>query len=209
MDWNLSKCETVKRKLKKHLDLLSQIAPFESELSESAEKAKELLKNDETVAFWHTYIRPFETGDLDLEKINDISDRQNTIEIVQNIAKTLADGKELDASDRHFLSEYMDVKISKEEDAYYQKYVDAIYADAERRVGKNLCAYSLVLHSMRLCRLIALKAPPILLRNEECAIALYILLHNYGISMERVDVNAREQLEKMEQMSDEELDELL
>lgn len=54
----------------------------------------------------------------------------------------------------------------------------------------------------------SLGAPKIIIYNEGRQLAAAIVLHEYGISREVVDNNIRLRLERMELMSDEELDEL-
>lgn len=208
VDWNMAKYEKVLKKFEKHYNLIQQIAPFERQIEDAYESAKAVLGNDELLEFWNTYIRRFDIGNIDYEKVLDIDDRLETIELVRDIAEKLAGGKDLNVSDRNFLSEYMDIKVSDEEKQYRQKYVETVYRDAENRLGKKLCAYSVIIHSMRLCRLINLKAPEIITHNEACALASSMVLYEYGISRECVDNTRRLHIEKMELMSEEELDEI-
>ncbi|MBR3969065.1 MAG: hypothetical protein IKJ93_05710 [Clostridia bacterium] len=207
VDWNLSKYESLMDKFTKHFDAIKQIGALENKLDGTYDTSKKVL-GKELADFWNIYIRPFDIGDIDFEKVLDITDRLETIEWVRSIAENFAKGKELDEKERQILTDYIDIAVTPEEKKYRRNHVETVYSDAEKRLGKKLCAYDFILYSMRLCRLINLKAPEIIIRNEACALATSMLLYEYGISRECVDSTRRLQLEKMELMSEEELDEL-
>ncbi len=207
VDWNLEKYERLLEKFKKHYEAVEKIAPFEREIDDSYQKAEELL-GSELAEFWNTYIRSFDIGDMDWEKIIDINDRLDTIELVRSIADNFAKGNEISDDERSLLSEYMDVTVDSEERDYRRKYINAIHTDSKKRLGKEFCSYDLIIRTMRLCRLINLGAPEIIVKNEARATALAMLLFEYGISKDAVDNTVRLQMEKMELMSDDELDEL-
>lgn len=207
VDWNLEKYERLLDKFQKHLKNIEKIAAVYDEIDGSYENAKKLL-GSELADFFNKYIRSFDIGDIDIEKVFDIDDRMETIDVVREIAERLANGSELADIDREFLSEYMNVSVSREEKEYHRKYVEARYNDAEKRIGKKLSAFELVIHSMRLCRLISLGAPKIIINHESYALVVAMLLYEYGISKDKVDGTVRLQIEKMELMSEEELDEM-
>ena len=208
VDWNLSKYETLQNKFEDHVNKIKQIAPILDKLDEAPENAKNIIGNDTLYEFWNTYIRKFETGNIDLEIISELEDRELTIDSVRGIAKTLADGNDLEDIDRQYLFEYMDTKITKDERKYYNQYIDTVESDAQSRIGKNQFAHTLIVRSMRLCRLFHLNAPKIITSHETNALAVSMLMFDYGISRERVDQTIRRKIEQLDDMSDDELDAL-
>lgn len=205
VDWNLYKYEKLLDNFNKHYSTLEKIAEIEREADE---KDKPFELEGDLYDFWNTYLRPFDTGDIDCDRISDIDDRLDTIAWVKVIASNVAKGEALNDLEKEILSEYIDVKVTDEELKYREKYRNNIIRDAEKRIGKNICAYDVIIRSMRLCRLFMLKAPQSVIYNEARELAAAFVLHEYSTSREIVDNNIRLRLEKLEMMSEEELDEL-
>ena len=65
--------------------------------------------------------------------------------------------------------------------------IDAICAEAEERVGKSPAAYDVILRARRLCRLMSLEAPEIIIRSEANLFAQALVIHKYCTEMEIVD----------------------
>lgn len=205
VDWNIAKYEKLLDKFNKHYSNLKAIAKIEKE---AYENNKPFELEGELYEFWNTYLKSFDTGEIDMEKINDIDDRLDTIEWVKIIAGNVAKGDSPNDLEKEVLTEYVDIKVSDEERNYRKQYYNNMVKDAENRIGKNICAYDVIIRSMRLCRLFVLKAPQSVLYNEARQLAAAMLLHDYGTSKELVDNTVRLRLEQMELMSEEELDEL-
>lgn len=74
-------------------------------------------------------------------------------------------------------------ETKQEQNTLYTEYKDAIYADAKNRVGDNLAAYDVVIRARRLCRLMALGAPTIIIDNEARLLAQAMVIKD----METVD----------------------
>lgn len=138
-------------------------------------------------ALWDTYIRDFETGDIDVDLIMDISDRMKTIAMTNAIAEKINSGIEVSKEDMSFYNDYKDTTVSEEEKALYNSYRDAIHADAERRVGDNIAAYEVVIHAKRLFKLFVLDAPKDIIKNEANLLAQAMVIHMYCKEMEIVD----------------------
>lgn len=64
---------------------------------------------------------------------------------------------------------------------------DAICAEAEARVGKSPAAYDVILRARRLCRLMTLEAPEIILRSEANLFAQALVIHWYCEELEIVE----------------------
>ena len=65
--------------------------------------------------------------------------------------------------------------------------IDAICAEAEERVGKSPAACDLIIRAQRLCRLMSLEAPEIIIRGEANLFAQALVIHGYCREMEIVE----------------------
>lgn len=208
INWNLSKYELVLKKFTTVFEAIKRIAPFENELRYHPEKAKVLLKDPELYQVWYTYVRPFDVPQFDRKRISDISDRYEYIALAQEIAMRFANGKKLNGYEREILEEHLNTDVSDEDEKYMENYHCLREMQTEERIGNNYFAYETILFAQRLCRLIYLGAPDIIVNNEGRRFAQHFVLHEYGTSVMTASSAIREQKEKLEQMSDEELDEI-
>ncbi len=64
---------------------------------------------------------------------------------------------------------------------------DAICAEAEARVGESPAAYDMILRARRLCRLMSLEAPEIIIRGEANLFAQALVIHSYCEELEIVE----------------------
>lgn len=64
---------------------------------------------------------------------------------------------------------------------------DAICAEAEARLGKSPAAYDVIIRARRLCRLMSLEAPEIILQGEANLFAQALVIHGYCKEMEIVE----------------------
>lgn len=186
---------------------LSKIAEVYDELGDDINENRKILGSERLFSTWNTFVRDFDTPGFDRELMDDILDRYETMEIVKKISNKIANGEDLDEHDKFFLKENLDVSVSPEEEKLYNDYYEALMKDVERRVGPNIGAHYYVLFAMRLCKLLSLDAPEIIIRNEARQLASVMVIHKYAQSREIVDDSIRLDIEKLEQMSDEELDE--
>lgn len=218
VNWGESEDEkqiNFKRLQDKFLDVynaIGHIARYWDKINDDADAAEKLL-DEYTLSdvrlfdVWNTYIRPFDTGTLDLERLQDIEDRLETVELVKQIAENIAKGNKIEDFQKQMIAEYVDVSVTDEEKKYREEYFRQIRKDAKNRIGNNICAYDTVIRARRLCKLKSMKAPKIVIDNEARQFAAAFMLHEYGVSRERVDNNIRLRLEQLELMTDEELDE--
>ena len=208
IDWNVDKLEKILKKFESVYSSIKEIAKFYDELVTEPEKAEEILKDETLLDVWNTYLADLDIGDFDSEKFHEIYEKLDAIAEVKSIAEKITKGEKLESFEKETLSEYIDITVSEEEINYRQSYLKHLHKQAELRLGKNICAYDILLRAWRLWRLFSLGAPEIIIYNEGRQLAAAIVLHEYGISREGVDNNIRLRLERMELMSDEELDEL-
>lgn len=143
------------------------------------EDLKKVLPED-LYSVWHIYIRDFATGDFDLEKIADINDRFEAVASIEDISLKMASGEELYPEEKSYYDEYKDVSVSAEEQGLYNEYMECIIKDSEDRVGKGPGAYEMVIRAKRLCKLMSLIAPEIVIENEAKYLAKAMALHLAG-----------------------------
>ena len=65
--------------------------------------------------------------------------------------------------------------------------IDAICAEAEERVGKGPAACDVIIRAQRLCRLMSLEAPEIILRGEANLFAQALVIHAYCKDIEIIE----------------------
>ncbi len=58
--------------------------------------------------------------------------------------------------------------------------------EAASRVGESLCGYEMIVHAMRLCRLLSLKAPELVIHNEARHLIACMAIHYFAHSQERI-----------------------
>lgn len=78
-------------------------------------------------------------------------------------------------------------EVTEEERALYERYRNAIHAEAASRVGGNLAAYDTVIRAKRLHKLLLLHAPVIVSQNEALLLAEAMVIHAFCKEMETVD----------------------
>ena len=210
VDWNLSNYEELLQTVKVHVALLRFLSKLHPDLLsiENPVKAEKELKEKEFIDFWKKYLCPLSPEGFDYNKLYDIEDRMDVSEYVKTIAGNFSKGVELDEFEKSFLADYLDTKVTPEEEDYYHSYVSAIYKEAEERIGGGLCAYDVVIRTRRLFRLLALKAPWVVVIREARFLAAAMLLNRHGKSRETVGNYQRLRIEREERMSEEELDEI-
>lgn len=197
MDWNLFKYEKIVDDVKMHIDTIRRIV-----------KNKDSALSGKDLEFYNKYLKDFDIADIDEEKVDDISERIDITAWVKYIAKQISEGEEISDYDRSSLAEFANVVVTKEEHDYFDKYVDAVFSDAEKRVGGSVCSYKVISFSRRLAKLYELDAPEIVTKNEERLLAQSIVLNRFCKSYEVVDNTVRLHIERLESMDESELDEM-
>lgn len=167
------------------------------------------MSKNKILSFDNENITPEEyiTLSFDYDVIDEISDKYITINDIKKISKKISAQVPLDEFEKNFLKDNLDVTVSNEEEKMYKKYWELRYKQAEKRVGENICAHYFIMTAMRLCRLLSLNAPKLIIDNESRELAASMVVHKFAQSKEDVDDNIRYNIEKLENMSDEELDE--
>ena len=208
MCWELpGDCFSVMEEFAALREALDRIASVFGKGEDYSEEKKNLL-DEKLFSVWNTYVRPFETEGFDLDRIRDIEERLAVMEDVREVCGQISSGKEIDQISADFLRDCMDVSVPTEEKAYYERYCGVVMDDARRRLGDRPFAYRTLLHARRYCRLISFDAPSFILEREAQALASALALYRYCKKYEYVDHAVRRHYDRLELMSEEELDAL-
>ena len=207
INWFDKEREAAQEKYASLFGSLKKIAELSDELDGTDENAKKVLGN-KLFNVWETYLSNYRTDGFDADRIDDIRDRIETVDWVKNLSKIYAENGKLEDSEKEFMRDYLDVTVTDEERKYYKEYINSIYTDCESRVGKNICAYKLVLYARRVFRLLALNAPDFIVNAEACQLAAMLVMHDYGVSIEEVDDSTRKYFDQFDTDDDELLDKL-
>ncbi len=198
MNWTYVDMSNIISRFHKLYAALEKIATFLDDVK--------AIKEPELLAVWDKYLRGLDAGGLSREKAQDIEDRLRTQRWIQMIASNFAKGQVLEDYEKEALIEYMDISVSEEEKAYSEQFQNNLYKDAQRRIGGKICAYAVIFHARRVCRLMHLKAPAVVINNEANSLAAAMVMNAFGDTQERVDNSIRLWHEQMDLMSEEELD---
>lgn len=201
LHWGVDGCEKVMNDYFTLRGQLEQLAAVLDRLGDTEEENRRILST-ELLNVWCTYLRPFETAGFDEAQMHELSDRLDTVEYTRRLAREFADGKPMSKEEADYLRDYMGERVSGEELRHYDAYWDAIYADCKRRIGEKPYAFREIIHAKRLCKLMSLNAPKILLDNESRTLAMAMVLHRYCIEAEPVDNAVRVYFDRLERLSD-------
>ena len=164
--------------LKEYHDLynsLAAIAKRYDELMSKAEDVSSILDN-ELMKVWNVYISPFDKADFDGDRISEITEKLDYIAMLID-----EDGNEEDE----------DMTVSDKDIEYYNKYMEQLETDSANRLGRDVVAYPLVITAKRLCRLMSLKAPQIILNGEAKTLIAALLLHRCAKSVTPISIKGQ------------------
>jgi hypothetical protein len=158
MEWDAEDAASVANEYESLTGQLEVIASLSGSLSEDPEENRRILPKD-AFDVWDTYIRGFNTGDIDLDRILEIWDRLDS-----------------------------EIPVSPEERRLFDVYSEAVHADSAERVGDDLFAYQEVIRAKRVCALMRLGAPQIIVNSECCRLAAAMALHRFCEDIETASV---------------------
>lgn len=117
----------------------------------------------------------------DSEKI--VTDYENLYEVLAEL------GKEYDRL-KSSLDENKDL-LSDAQLKVWNTYIRGIGSvnptEAQKRVGNNVAAYDVVIRAQRLCKLMSLEAPKVIINHEANLLAQAMVIHSYAKSMKIID----------------------
>lgn len=176
MNWNKERKKSVTDDFEALFNALEIIASKWEKLSKTLEKNKEILSK-ELLAIWNTYVRPFDIGALDMNRIDEIWNKKEMIAFSD-------DDKISEEKNENFA-------ITDEEERLWQEYIDTIHRDAESRLERKIAAYDVIVRARRTCRLMSLKAPDVVVNNEAKLLAQAMVLNRFCLSYITVEEQER------------------
>lgn len=207
LNWTYDDYESLCRYFRKQAENLIILAEYYKDHEYRSEPAK-YRGNDSVYNTWNTYVRPLKVSDTEWDVIYEIEERIEMIDDMKALAQKVIDGSEISKNEKEFYADYMDTSVSSNERKLVRDYYDAKISDAETRAGSNIGAYNEVIRGSRLCRLMSLGAPEVIIDNELKWFAIDMVIHRHGISVEDASIEVLRRLESMDSLSDEELDEM-
>ena len=174
MDWSEADRDCVKAEVEALYRAFFELADKYGSLGDTEEENAKLLP-PELLTVWKTYLRSFDSGSFDLERIGNIGDRIKAWHAASDAAHETA--KELPEDRYNKIVESVRSNISEEEDDYVYDYRCRLIEQAEQRLGKTHMAYDLVIRAQRLCRLMALHAPERMILYEGRRFAQAYAIH--------------------------------
>lgn len=184
MTWNDEDRNCVIAAYERLFAALRAIADVFDRLGVTREENKSILSG-ELLDIWDTYLRPFDLGDIDYDAVMDIEERMDAARLAADLAGLLEDAASENGEDISWHGEE-ESGVTAEEEALYDLYVAAVHADAERRLDKALAAYDVIIRAKRVCKLMALNAPDIILNSEAKLLAQALAVNAYAESVELV-----------------------
>lgn len=163
MNWTAFDAERAVAEYEQLRDKLERIAAGSADAADLREKSAAVAADPLLSEVWDTYIRPFETEGFDDAHILWI---QEGLELPGDNGEDAPTAEDLE---------------------YYDRYCDAVYADCARRLTGSVCTYETVIRARRLCRLMTLHAPQVIVESEACKLAAAIALRAYCTEMEPVE----------------------
>ena len=187
MEWDAEDAASVANEYESLTGQLGIIASLSGSLSDDAEENRRILPKD-AFDVWDTYIRGFDTGDIDQDRILEIWDRLDSAEEARKISKSFAETGAIDEDTRALLISYLGDPVTPEERRLFDIYSEAVHADSAERVGDDLFAYQEVIRAKRVCALMRLGAPQIVVNSECCRLAAAMALHRFCEDIETASV---------------------
>ena len=193
-NFSYRECEKAQKEYQKLVSGIKEIANFLNNHPERDTITPDDL-GERIYQIWTTYVRPYNADEEKSELLFDIEDRLDTLDMIKDISRHLANDEPMSDADLQFLKEYADITVSSTERQLYRKYTESKFCEAESRVGAGYAATHLIARAMRLCKLYCMGAPGILLRNEEQGLAAAYIIQKYGKNVMPVDDSVRLKIE--------------
>lgn len=144
------------------------------------EACKDILTPD-LFEVWSKFVKPFDDGSFDIERIADISARMDD-ETTVDILSFRAPDSDITPDEEALLNELRSVEVNDEDAEYYNEYRSSLEAQAIERVGGNIGALELVRSAQRFCRLVSIGAPGFIIDSEALRLAQSMAVHAFAES---------------------------
>ncbi len=163
---------------------LKAIAAVSDRLGDTREENEGILSAG-LLNVWDVFIRDFETGGVDPETAMDIADRMASADFaddLEDLFRELASEND----EEIYRDDEEDAPVTEEEEELYSRFLDAVYEDAESRLTNKIAAYDVIIRARRVCHLMHLNAPDIILNNEAKLLAQAMAVNACAESVELV-----------------------
>ena len=176
VNWNEQDCAAMAQCAHALVEDLRRIAAHRADLDGacfdecnevSRERALSVLGDEHLVDVYFTYVYSYTLEGIDMDRVLDIYNRWD--DCIH--ADVFGDEAE---------------PVSEEDKTYYRTYLGAVRAAAEQRIGESICASEVIFFARRLCRLLEIGAPEIIVNNELHCFVEALVLHHHGVRKEIV-----------------------
>ena len=171
MNWTEADCKTLNADYAALFESLKRIAAVYDQLGDTLEENRRVLSED-LVQVWDTYLRAFDTRGFDYDLIRDIEDRLDEIAYANS-----SDGGDVPSEK---------TTVTEEERALFGQYVAQIHNDAEKRLDRKTAAYDVIIRAMRLCKLLSVNAPEIVVSFEAKFLVQAMAVNRFAVRFESV-----------------------
>jgi len=184
MNWNADDVENIKRDYRSLIDSLKAIAVIEPEPEDG--NVASVITDTDLLNIWNTYMRDFAGDGEYTEEIDEIFDKRESIEIAEDIRQKIQNHEEISKDEEELFKDYEDLALTDEENAMLDRFWDARFREADSRVGKSPFSYNRLILAKRVCKLIRIGAPKILIEHESRELMAAMALHRHCDSREEM-----------------------
>ena len=183
LKWTAEDAKKLGDEASRLMEYFAVLGPRYDELEDMTEDELIAVLPKDQVEVWCTY-RPLFLQEDYAEDMLEIWGKIDNIEYAADLLKRQAEGEELDEDEREIVAEYGNASLTADEQAQLEWYRNLSWQEASLRIGKGLCALNAVLGGSRICKLISLSAPEIIIEKEIEQFANALILHRFGEQIE-------------------------
>ena len=148
---------------------LSEIAKVYDELDDNdAEHVRSVLDDSALFDIWRIYVRRLECDEFDNDKLDFALEKEYN----QNMFS--------ENPDKQLFDERLFEKFTEDELDLLEKYHSKQFEESIKRLGGNHFAYGVHIHALRLCKLMSIGAPKIIIEHEARCLIGCMALHEYA-----------------------------
>lgn len=182
MEWSENDCRALIAEFNKHIKSLYFIAANCNNIGDSLkENEKSFGKNIADI--WNTYLRILGADEFDLDYIDFLCDKKETINDIKKITQKIVEHIPLNEYETSFMENYKDVTLSDEESMLLNKFSATVHKEAAQRLGREPAAEYVIVSSRRVLSLMSLGAPSFIIELEEKFLAQALVINRYAKSI--------------------------
>lgn len=185
MKWNENDCRTLVDRFNEHIKSLSFIAANCNNLSDSFEENEKLF-GKKIADFWNVYLRILGADEFDLDYIDFLCDKKETVDDIKKFTQKVEKNIPLDEYETSFMENYKDVALSDEESLLLNKFNAAVHKETAQRLGREPLAEYVIVSSRRVRSLMSMGVPTFILELEERLLAQAMAINCYAESIANI-----------------------